>query len=222
MSPPALTATLGDHMPGYVTTRYERGTRVALASDFPDQTLVQNTVLELEVRGMVVEVVDEVSRVANMDLAGRGVEVVFHMHELGSHPNSERLSQVCKAQGIPVRAISRKKASWASFLPDPVYVAKRPTMPPPPKEKTMTQQSGIIPAHEPSMPSPNAELEQLLDIAHTEAQALRDQVVELKAEVEHLRSLSLPVIGGAIAVLVRAGIMRREDAATRLLAAVCP
>lgn len=47
-----------------------------------------------------------------------GCDTILHMHEVGNHSDSQRISTLARQVGLTVRALSRKKATW-SFLPPP-------------------------------------------------------------------------------------------------------
>lgn len=98
--------------------------KVLLVTGFENYFLEQDTLPALASRG--VEVVDRfpASHVENIDLARHkadGVTMILHMHEFGAHNASEKLSRAARLVGLPIKALSRKKASW-TFLPPPASV----------------------------------------------------------------------------------------------------
>jgi hypothetical protein len=101
--------------------REEKTMKVILVTSFEDYFLEQDTLPALAARGVEVVVRFEARNVENYDLAKykrEGVEMILHMHEVGPHAASWRLTERAKEAGLPVRALSRKKASW-TFLPAP-------------------------------------------------------------------------------------------------------
>lgn len=103
-----------------------RPLRVILATLFAESYLLQDTLPELARRGVEVVVRCEPKHVQNLDLGDlmerKGVEMLLHMHEMATHSDSERISNQARLAGLPVRALSRKKSSWA-FLPAPLDAA---------------------------------------------------------------------------------------------------
>ncbi len=88
--------------------------RAALFSCFPSYFLERKILPELRRRGVEVVLVDDPKRCESVDLSA--VELVLHMVEMGGHSHSFVLSKVCRLAGIPVRALSRKTASWDDAL----------------------------------------------------------------------------------------------------------
>lgn len=108
--------------------------KVLLVSSFEDYFLEQDTLPELARRGVEVVARFEARNVESYDLAkykAEGVEMILHMHEVGPHAASWRLTEKAKLAGLPVRALSRKKASW-TFLPQPLDGGPESIPKPPP------------------------------------------------------------------------------------------
>lgn len=93
--------------------------KVVLVTSFEDYFLEQDTLPELARRGVEVFSRFEAKACGRYDFhafKAEGVDLILHMNEVGSHSASEKLSQLARDAGIPIRALSRKKASW-TFLP---------------------------------------------------------------------------------------------------------
>ena len=106
--------------------------RVVLVTAFEESFLQQDTLPELARRGVEVVARFPASRVESYDLPRlkeHGVQLILHMVEKGSHSSSEKLSTLARTAGLPIRALSRKKASW-TFLP-------------PPRDEEATSRSGL-------------------------------------------------------------------------------
>lgn len=112
--------------------------RVVLVTQFQRRFLEQDTLPALRKRG--VEVVEQwdprrLPPFSTFELMrAKGVELILVMTEVGGHSDAEVLARQARTAGLPLRALSRKKASW-SFLPPPAPTpppATIPTRPPPP------------------------------------------------------------------------------------------
>lgn len=96
--------------------------KVVLVSSFEDRFLEQDTLPELARRGVEVVARFEAKDCRSYDFESfrqQGVTCILHMTEVGPHSASESLSRLARTAGIPIRAMSRKKASW-TFLPPPL------------------------------------------------------------------------------------------------------
>ncbi len=92
--------------------------RVALFTSFPADFVNRKILPELARRGVSVVLIAEARRAPELGQALAGLDLVLHMTEMGGHSFSSHLSEACRKAGVPVRSLSRKKASW-SFLPAP-------------------------------------------------------------------------------------------------------
>lgn len=96
--------------------------KVVLVTSFAESFLEKDTIPELERRGIEVFARFEAKRAKEYDFdrfVRGGVSLILHMVEVGGHIASETLSRLAREAGIPIKALSRKKASW-SFLPPPL------------------------------------------------------------------------------------------------------
>ncbi len=93
--------------------------RVALVTNFPARFVNEKIIPDLQQRGIHIAIVETPTRAARIDLGAINIEQVLFMNELTSHGESDALSDRCKDFKIPIRALSRKKASW----PWPVVAA---------------------------------------------------------------------------------------------------
>lgn len=95
--------------------------KVILVTSFAESFLQRDTLPALAARGVDVVARFEARHVDGYDLERlkrQGVELILHMTEVGSHSPSEKLSHRARLAGLPIKALSRKKASWG-FLPPP-------------------------------------------------------------------------------------------------------
>lgn len=92
--------------------------RAILFTEFPPDFISTKIVPELRKRGVDVVWIDKPVSCDQINFKTIGADLVLHMHEMGSHPNSAKITRVCKNAGIPVRALSRKKASWPFEIMD--------------------------------------------------------------------------------------------------------
>lgn len=95
--------------------------KVVLVSSFEERFLEQDTLPELARRGIEVVSRFEAKDARSYDFhhfKRTGVSLILHMHEVGPHCSSEALSRLAREAEIPIKALSRKKASW-TFLPPP-------------------------------------------------------------------------------------------------------
>lgn len=102
--------------------------KVVLVTSFEDYFLEQDTLPALARRGVEVLVQFEARHVANYDLAkykAEGALMILHMHEVGGHDSSRLLTERARIAGLPIKALSRKKASW-TFLPSPTAPDSEP------------------------------------------------------------------------------------------------
>lgn len=95
-----------------------RPMRAMLFSNFPSRFLREKVEPELKRRGVELLAMDEMKNVDKYDLATMRPDIVLHMHEMSNHSDSKALTKACQLARVPVKAFSRKKASW-SFLPPP-------------------------------------------------------------------------------------------------------
>ncbi len=96
--------------------------KVVLVTSFEDYFVEQDTLPELARRGVEVFARFEAKECGRYDFRAfkaENVDLILHMNEVGSHSASQKLSQLAREAGIPIRALSRKKASW-TFLPSPL------------------------------------------------------------------------------------------------------
>ncbi len=105
-----------------------RGARVALYTSYPDRYVEEAILPELRKRGLEIAFFKEAKRAERRDLDH--IDVVLHMTEMVGHSYSERLSRACREASIPIRALSRKKASWG-FLPPPIETELESKVPEP-------------------------------------------------------------------------------------------
>lgn len=96
-----------------------RGSRIGLVTAFPDRFVADTILPELHRRGLVVAYRETPKRVEANGLRRANLDVVLFMVEMASHSISNRISGACEKAGIPLQALSRKKASWTN-LPDPI------------------------------------------------------------------------------------------------------
>ena len=111
--------------------------RVVLVTSFAESHLKQDTLPELARRGVEIVVRCDAHHAGNkLDLRDlkerRGVELILNMHELGGHSDMEKLTSQARLVGLPIRALSRKKASWGAFLPPPLDAPAPVCAPPAP------------------------------------------------------------------------------------------
>lgn len=92
--------------------------KVALITSFQTWFLQRHIYPQFKRRGIEIVLETTAKRIGRVKLENRGIEVVLHMTEVGPHSDSYKLSEACRKAGIPLRSLSRKKASW-DFLPPP-------------------------------------------------------------------------------------------------------
>lgn len=112
--------------------------KVVLVTSFEDYFVEQDTLPELTRRGIEVVSRFEAKACARYDFEtfkASGVTLILHMNEVGAHSASAKLSQMARDAGIPIRALSRKKASW-TFLPAPLDNGPE-SLPKPPEERLL-------------------------------------------------------------------------------------
>lgn len=114
--------------------------KVALLTSFPARFVNESILPELALRGVEVVRTLEPSHAGNVDFSKLAIDMVLHMTELGGHMAVENAKRAIERAGIPMRALSRKKASWNEFLPPPRLVAPPPPLPK--KESSMSTKNG--------------------------------------------------------------------------------
>lgn len=101
-----------------------RPLRVVLITQFAESHLLQDTLPELERRGIEIVNRFEPKHVSNVDLRylreTKGVELVLLMHEVAGHSDTGAVASAARAAELPLHYLSRKKASWAGVLPPPL------------------------------------------------------------------------------------------------------
>ena len=101
-----------------------RPLRVVLVTQFAESHLLQDTLPELERRGIEIVNRFEPKHVSNVDLRylreTKGVELVLLMHEVAGHSDTGAVASAARAAELPLHYLSRKKASWAGVLPPPL------------------------------------------------------------------------------------------------------
>lgn len=91
--------------------------KAVLVSAFPTAFVEMSILPALRRRVTVLDYIQP-DAAEHFDFAAASPDVVLHMTEYGGHSASAGLSRACRAAGITLRSLSRKKAAW-SFLPPP-------------------------------------------------------------------------------------------------------